>query len=129
MSSIHQEMVFNAKPQRVYEILMDSALHAEMTGGGAADISRDVGGEFSCHGGGIVGRNVELVESQRIVQAWRVANWDPGVYTLVRFELRGEGGKTRVVLDHTGVPEEAKPHLEAGWHARYWEPLTAYLAK
>lgn len=127
MSSIHQEVVFEASPKRIYEILMDSKEHASMTGGGAADISQDVGGAFSCHGGAISGRNVELVPGERIVQAWRVANWAPGVYTLVRFELRSHGKATRVVLDHTGVPDDQKPHLDAGWHARYWEPLKAYL--
>jgi hypothetical protein len=32
-----------------------------------------------------------------------------------------------LTLDHTGIPEGESRHLESGWHARYWEPLTKYL--
>ena len=79
-------------------------------------------------GGLIVGRNVESVPKERIVQAWRPAAWDPGVYSLVKFELKEEGSQTKIVLDHTGFPEGNFRHLDYGWHAHYWEPLKKYLA-
>ena len=76
----------------------------------------------------IVGRNVELVPSQRIVQAWRPANWEAGVYSLVKFELKAQGADTLIVLDHTGFPEGNFRHLNAGWYSHYWEPLKKFLA-
>jgi activator of HSP90 ATPase len=123
---IHQEVVFKASPDRIYEALMDARQHGAFTGS-PAEISRDAGGPFSCHGGQIVGRNIELVRNQRIVQAWRVASWADGVYSIVKFELQRHGSETRLVLDHSSFPEDEKPHLESGWHARYWEPLRKYL--
>lgn len=126
MPEIHQEITFPANPQRIYDILMGSASHAAFTGG-PADISPDAGGAFTCHGGKIEGRNIELVPGKRIVQAWRVADWPPGLYSMVRFELQPKGDETTLVLDHTGAPEDARPHLDAGWHKMYWEPLRAYL--
>lgn len=78
-------------------------------------------------GGMIVGRNVELVPNQRIVQAWRPTHWDPGVYSIVRFELKAQGPGTLVVLDHTGFPEGEFDHLDLGWRSHYWEPLKKYL--
>ena len=90
-----------------------------MTGAPAQIDARD-GGAFSCFGGMITGRNVELVPGQRVVQAWRAGNWDAGVYSIVRFELRPEGQGTRLVFDHTGYPEAMGSHLEAGWEANYW---------
>jgi activator of HSP90 ATPase len=56
--------------------------------GAPAEIDREPGGTFSLFGGLIVGRNVELIPKERIVQAWRPADWEAGVYTLVRFELK-----------------------------------------
>jgi hypothetical protein len=39
-------------------------------------------------GGMIIGRNVELVPNQRIVQAWRpTADFPKGPYSLVKIEL------------------------------------------
>ncbi|MCA9710256.1 MAG: SRPBCC domain-containing protein [Myxococcales bacterium] len=125
---IHQEVAFSAPPARIYRALMDSAEHAEFTGG-PAQISAEEGGACSWHGGQITGRNIELVPDQRIVQAWRAMHWDQGVYSIVRFELRADGAGTRLILEQAGHPEGSGEHLESGWQARYWEPLTTYLAE
>ena len=124
---IHQEVVLPASPERVYAALTTSAQFTEATGGRAAEISAIDGGAFTLFGGAIHGRTIELVPNERIVQAWRVKMWDPGVYSFVRFTLTPEGAGTKVVLDHTSFPEGQQDHLAAGWHANYWEPLTKYL--
>ena len=93
-----------------------------MSAGAPTEIDARAGGAFSCFGGMILGRNVECVPGQRVVQAWRVKMWEPGAYSLVRFELRSEGSSTRVILDHAGFPDGQAEHLEKGWHANYWEP-------
>jgi activator of HSP90 ATPase len=123
---LHQELDFKAEPHRIYEILLDSKQFAAFTGR-AAEIGRDAGGAFKMFGGLIEGRNVELVPDVRIVQAWRPASWDPGVYSLVEFQLKAQAGGTHLVLDHKGFPEGDFAHLDAGWHMQYWTPLTNYL--
>lgn len=125
---IHQEVTIEASPERVYRALTDAKQFAELSGGAAAEIAPEAGGAFSAFGGMIEGRNVELVPNRRIVQEWRVANWEPGVYSLVRFELQPEGTGTRLVFDHSGFPEGEREHLASGWHQQYWEPLRRYLA-
>jgi len=124
---LHQEVEFKAASQRIYEILLDSKQFAAFTGM-PANIDPKEGGGFSMFGEMIVGRNVELVRNQRIVQAWRPASWEPGVYSVVRFELKTQGPQTRVVLDHTGFPEGHYASLNSGWPERYWDPLKKYLA-
>jgi activator of HSP90 ATPase len=62
------------------------------------------------------------------VQAWRPASWGPGVYSIVKFELKPQGSGTIVVLDHTGFPEGKYDDLYDGWPERYWEPLKKFLA-
>jgi activator of HSP90 ATPase len=126
---IHQEIAVAAPPHRVYALLTDAAAFSSMTGGAPTEIDAADGGRFSCFGGMIFGRNLECAPSQRLVQAWRVKSWEPGTYSVVRFELREEDGGTRVVLDHTGFPPGQGEHLGAGWHANYWEPMKRALAK
>jgi len=123
---IRQEIVLPSTPGRLYAAYLDSAEHEAFTRNGSASMSDDVGGAFSCHGGAISGRNVELVPGKRIVQAWRVANWPAGVYSLVRIDLEPAGSQTRVRLTHDAIPEGERDHLDSGWHSRYWEPLRAY---
>jgi activator of HSP90 ATPase len=130
---IHQEVVFKATPKRIYETLLDSKSFSEFTGGAPAEISRDAGGAFSCFGGVISGRNIELLPNQRIVQAWRVGNWPDGVYSIVKFEMHQQGSETKLVMDHVGFPADLRAHLNGeqpngGWHRQYWEPLKKYLA-
>jgi activator of HSP90 ATPase len=91
-------------------------------------ISREPGGAFILFGGIIVGRHIELVPNQRIVQAWRVAYWDPGIYSIAKFELVEQGAETKIVFDHAGFPKGQAEHLAAGWKGHYWDPLAHYLA-
>lgn len=124
---IHQDLTFDATPDQVYAAYMSPAQRAKYTEG-EAEISADEGGAFSCHGGQIVGRNIELIPGQRIVQAWRVSGWPEGLYTTVHFELSASEGGTQLVMDHYGVPDEFEEHIAGGWHARYWDPMRKFLA-
>lgn len=128
MTSIHQEVVFNASQRRIYEALTDAKQFSKFTGGAPAEIDHKAGGALSCFGGMITGRNIELVPNLRIVQAWRVGNWPPGVYSIVKFELQEMGHSTNLVLDQAGFPEGADEHLAPGWKTMYWEPLAKFLA-
>jgi uncharacterized protein YndB with AHSA1/START domain len=125
---IHQEVVIKADPKRVYELLTNPEQFSQMTGGAPTEISPQAGGAFSNFGGMVVGRNVELVPGQRVVQAWRAKTWEPGVYSVARFELQAQGAETRVVFDHSSFPEGQGEHLAAGWEANYWEPMRKYFA-
>jgi uncharacterized protein YndB with AHSA1/START domain len=124
--SIHQEVTFPADPQRIYSALTDSAQFSELTGA-PADIGGAEGGSFSCFGGMITGRHVELVTGERLVQAWRVSNWEPGVYSIVKFELEPDSGGTRLIFDQSGFPEEEREHLAAGWGKMYWNRIQKFL--
>lgn len=136
--AIHQEPVFKASPKRVYEVLMDAKQFQKIETLGVAmksidvtskpaEISRDAGGAFRLFGGYIVGRHIELVPNQRIVQAWHEESWAAGAYSIARFELVEQGTGTKLVFDHTGFPAGAGEHLAAGWKSNYWEPMGKFL--
>jgi activator of HSP90 ATPase len=137
--AIHQEPVFNASRKRLYEALLDTkqfdqivqlsaAMKSMAPGGKPTEINRELGGAFALFGGYITGRQIELLPNERIVQAWRVGNWDPGVYSIAKFELAEQDSGTKIVFDHTGFPKGTGEHLAAGWKANYWEPLAKFLA-
>jgi uncharacterized protein YndB with AHSA1/START domain len=139
--SIHQEAVFKTSRKRVYEALTDAkqfdkvvdlsgVMKSGMLPPGAnkpTTISSEVGGGFVLFGGYITGRHIELVPSERIVQAWRAGGWGPGVFSIAKFELVEQDSGTKIVFDHTGFPKGAGEHLASGWKAHYWEPLEKFL--
>jgi len=132
--SIHQEIVLKASRKRVYEALTNAEQFTKVMKlskypeGPGATISREPGGSFSLFGDHIVGRHVELVPNERIVQAWRAASWEAGAYSIVRFDLKEQADQTKIIFDHTGFPMGLAEHLLDGWNSNYWEPLKKYLA-
>jgi uncharacterized protein YndB with AHSA1/START domain len=137
--AIHQENTFKASRKRVYEALTDTrqfdkvieisgAKKSPALGTRPTLISGEVGGGFVIFGGHIIGRQIELVPDTRIIQAWRVVDWEPGIYSIARFELREQVDGTRIVFDHTGFPKGLGSHLAEGWRLHYWEPLEKFLA-
>lgn len=127
--TIYEELTFNTSPEVIYNILTDTKQFSEMTGGQETTIEAVEGGAFSCFGGMIHGRNVELVPNQRVVQAWRVKEWNPGDYSIVKFDLKKQGDQTLLVFDHIGFPEDREEDLRGGWPDNYWEPLKKYINK
>jgi len=139
--AIHDEVVFKATRKRVYEALTDGAqfhkvvlLSKAATTGmvpikSPAEISRDAGGTFALFGGYVTGRNIELIPGERIVQAWRNGSWNPGIYSIVKFELTEDAAGTKLIFDHTGFPIGDAQHLAEGWKSNYWEPLAKFLAQ
>jgi uncharacterized protein YndB with AHSA1/START domain len=125
--TIHQEVTFKTSPEKVYAALTEADQFSKVTGA-PAKIATDAGGPVELFGGQIAARNVELVPGKRLVQAWRAGNWEEGVYSVVRFELKKDGAGTKLVFDHAGYPEEAHDMLEGGWHQMYWNPLTKYFS-
>jgi uncharacterized protein YndB with AHSA1/START domain len=129
---IHQEVVFKASRARVYQALTDAKQFSKVTDfsipGASTTISPEVGGAFSLFGGVISGRHIEMVPNERLVQAWRAAEWAPGVYSIAKFQLNESGAGTRLVFDHTGFPQGKAESLAEGWKSHYWGPLQKYLS-
>jgi uncharacterized protein YndB with AHSA1/START domain len=139
--SIHLETVFKATRKRVYEALtnakqfhkvtqLSAAVQSGMAPGTApTEIANTPGGAFSFFGGYISGRNIELVPSERIIQAWRAGSWPPGIYSIAKFDLVEQGSDTKLLFDHTGFPKGDAEHLVEGWKTNYWAPLSKFLAQ
>lgn len=124
-NSVHLEASFSTEPAKIYELLINGAKFGEVTGmpgkGGGAQ-----GAFFSLFGDFITGRQIELIENERIVQAWRMMDWEPGVYSLVQFNFSAEGDKTKLTIDHYGYPERHHEHISTNWEPFYLAPFAKY---
>jgi uncharacterized protein YndB with AHSA1/START domain len=120
-----------ASPEAVYDAWLSSAGHSAMTGG-KATASNKVGGAFSAWDGYIMGRNIELVRGERIVQSWRTSKFsdaDPDSTIIVTL-APAEGG-AELTLEHEDVPDgdDHKGYEDGGWENHYFAPMKAYFAK
>jgi activator of HSP90 ATPase len=137
--SIHMEPVFTASRKSVYEVFLDAkqfdastklseAMKSGKLPSAPTQISREVGGAFQLFGGFIIGRHLELVPNERIVQAWRVAYWDAGNFSIVKFVFADQSTGSKIIFDHGGFPKGDAENLVAGWKGNYWEPIAKLLA-
>jgi activator of HSP90 ATPase len=126
--TIKQSVTIKANPHEVYEALMDSRKHSKFTGE-KASISRKVGGRFSIFDGGLTGTNLELVQDNQIVQAWRGNDWPKGHYSVATFLLKKIKGGTRLVFTQIGVPDREYKGINQGWRDYYWKPMKEMLEK
>lgn len=123
---IKQTVTFNIPAEAIYHALLNADEFSNATGA-PAEIAEEAGGAFSCFGGQITGRHIELVPYKRIVQAWRAGAWEDGIYSIVKIDIDESDGSTVVDLEHSGFPEAGADHLNDGWHKMYWDPLKKYL--
>ena len=122
MKTIKQKIQFKASAHSVFEALMDSKKHAKFTGG-AATISRKVGGKFSVFDGYATGKNLELIPDEKIVQTWRTSEWNEEEDSQVVFEIVPSKSGCTLTFTHTNVPKEQYSAIKQGWIDFYWVPM------
>lgn len=115
-----------ASPADVYTAWLDSKEHAAMTGGSPAIINNELDQPFSAHNAYLWGKNLELIQDQKIVQSWRTTGFkstDEDSQIEVKFEEHADG--TLLTLTHSNIPVQEE-HVEQGWVTYYFEPMIAY---
>ena len=124
---IHQENTFNCGVKQLFAMLTDAEKFGAFTDS-KAEIDASAGGKFSLFGGMISGQTIEPVADQYLVQAWRAGNWEPGIYSIAKFEFKViSPTETALIFDHSGYPAEFESHLTEGWNEQYWGPMRNYL--
>lgn len=124
--NIKQNVVLKTSPAEVYNLLMDSKKHSAFTGA-PAKISDKIGGRVTCYDNYIEAINIELIKDQRIIQAWRGADWSAGEWSLVVFNLEKQGKKTRLSFEHIGIPDIHAASIKSGWSEHYWSKMKEYI--
>ncbi|MFH1171780.1 MAG: SRPBCC family protein [bacterium] len=127
---INQTVIIKAQPDEVYRALLDAREHAAFTGS-AAQIEPKVGTPFSAYDGYITGKNLQLKEDKKIVQAWRAdeEGWPEGHWSKVTIALKLTKGGTELRFHQTNIPERCLSRIADGWGEFYWQPLKRMLER
>ncbi|HEY4959787.1 MAG TPA: hypothetical protein VII29_02915, partial [Terriglobales bacterium] len=72
--AIQQSVEFDASPETLFEMYVDSRQHSLATGA-PAKLGRKAGDAFTAFGGQLKGKNLLVVPEQMIVQTWRSTGW------------------------------------------------------
>ena len=121
-------VIIPAAAREIYDAWLDSLAHSEMTGG-RANMSAELGAEFSAWDGYITGRNLELVPGERIVQSWRTTKFpEDHEDSTITVTLEESDDGTLLTLWHSNVPEGHLGYEQGGWQKSYFEPMIAYFS-
>jgi len=118
-----------APPDKLFDMYLDAAQHAALTGL-PATLEPRAGGAFHAFDGMLSGIILHIQPKSLIVQTWRSVNWPltamDSVLTL-SFWPAEDGG--RIELVHINVADEDFAGVSQGWEKYYWTPWRAYLTK
>lgn len=120
MAELVQEIVVDASPETIFELLTVAEEHTRWMGT-EAELDPRPGGTYRVLVAGQFpagGEFVEVVPNEKVVFSF---GWDapgnpvpPGSST-IEISLQAEGGKTRVRLVHSGIPDEVVGEHTHGW--------------
>ena len=120
------DFIPGAKPQEVYDALVDPRKHAEFTGAKATGQAK-VGAAFTAWDGYISGKHLTLEPGKRLVQEWRTTEWPKDAPpSRLEWTFRAKGDGTEVVMVHSEVPADQAESYRQGWIDYYWDPLKQY---
>jgi activator of HSP90 ATPase len=125
--TLRQTITFNASPQDVYDMLMDSKKHQSLSGE-PAKISTKVGGTFAAWGSHLSGINLVLKPGEKIVQAWRATGWPPDHYSVAIFDIKKTPAGTELEFTQIGIPPDRYSGHYRGWIETYWTPMKEIFA-
>lgn len=115
-----------AEPQDVFTALTNP-FTIELWSGETAVMSAEEGFEFSLWGGDIVGKNLELIPNEKLVQEWYFEGNDTDGKSIVTFKIWPKKGNSSIELRHTNIPDEAYDNIVEGWYDSYLGAIKALL--
>ena len=119
---IKQVVNIKASPKEVYDVLIISKKHSELTGS-PAKISTKEGGKFTAYDSYAEGKNLKLIPGKKIVQTWRASDWEEGYYSTVTFDFTKTKTGTKITFSHKDVPSDQIKSISNGRKEFYWDPM------
>lgn len=120
MRDFKKYYTLSAPPEDVYLALTNpNTIH--LWSGEEAEMSTEVGSEFSLWEGSIAGKNLEFEENKKIVQQWYFGEQEePSIVTI---KLHPHPSGTSVELRHTNIPDADYEDIVEGWNELYFGSL------
>lgn len=108
-------------PEEVYRALTNP-FTIELWTNQPAVMEEKEGTEFSIFSGNITGRNIEFKPNEMIRQMWYFDDKESEVL----IKLFPDKSNTRIVIEQTGIPEDAYENIKNGWNESYLDSLTDF---
>ena len=125
-TTIVQHVFIQATPEQVFDAYVQPAVAASVIGGECTGDAQ-AGADFTQWNGYILGKHLELVRGERVVQEWTTTEWPKGAPpSRVELQLSGTGGGTELTMTHSSVPSEQAEDYRQGWIDYYWTPMRAH---
>jgi activator of HSP90 ATPase len=105
-----------ATPEEIFQALTNP-FTIELWSGSPAIMDTNEGTEFSLWDGDICGKNLEVIQDQKIVQEWYFG--DQEEKSIVTIKLHEKKTKTVVDVLHTNIPDEDFENIKEGWREYY----------
>jgi activator of HSP90 ATPase len=123
MKDFKKYFIINATPEEVY-LALTTPTAIQLWTGEVAEMSTEVGSEFSLWEGSIVGKNLEFEENKKIVQEWYFDDQeDPSIVTI---KLHEHKSGTSAELLHINIPDEGYDDFVEGWIYSYFGALQEF---
>jgi activator of HSP90 ATPase len=127
LKTIEQSVRFSATARELYDIYLNPARHAAVTGA-PVKISPKPGGKFTAFDGMLTGLTLFTIPGEMIVQRWRSCMFHAGdLDSILILRFIQDGKRGRIDLVHANVPKHDHAGVTKGWEKYYWKPLRAYL--
>jgi activator of HSP90 ATPase len=117
MKTFKKVFTVDAEPADVYAALTNPYT-IELWSGYPAVMSTEPGSDFSLWEGDITGRNIEFIQDRKIVQEWNFG--DQPEASVVTMIIAADGGKSKVTVDHTNIPDDDFDGIAEGWGEFYF---------
>ncbi|OCX53327.1 ATPase [Mucilaginibacter sp. PPCGB 2223] len=117
MKSLKKYYIVGAPPEDVYNAITNP-LSIQLWTGEEAVMSTEPGSEFSMWEGSIAGKNLEFIDSKKIVQEWYFG--DQSEASVVTIILHPHKDGTSAELRHTNIPDEDFNDISEGWDNAYF---------
>lgn len=105
-----------AEPEEIF-IALTNPFTINLWSDMEAKMDANVGTEFELWDGDICGKNLEVVENEKLVQEWYFDELPEPSIATIKLHVKGKG--TSVEVKHTNIPDEAFENIEEGWREYY----------
>ena len=94
----------------------------------AAKVGRKAGGKFEMFGGWVKGKVVKYSPGKTFAHTWVPGDWEKRIKSTVKYTLRATKAGTKVILTHTGFPnEKERKNHRSGWFEFVLNPVKKHL--
>lgn len=121
------EFILSGKPKRVMQLLTDPVLIRKWSGGEGI-VENKVGGKFEMFDRWVSGKVLKASENE-LAYTWKTIDDEEGHKpTEVHYLLKEDEAGTKVILHHTGIPnEKERESYRSGWADFFFDPMEDFI--